>query len=412
MAINTYWYVTTIRSAYYAFLFGILHSDAFQLQRVFQRPAILTSSNHRVTSQVAATSIPVVAESVTFIAPPMRVYIEDTDAYGVMYNANYLRAYERAIHLISTQRPNSYYVKRCHDGKKDGDNDPLPLLNGSALDHHRWFVLAVTDHKFKGSPLLGGEFVVSGELVEKACEEGGDQVHGCVETWKLEMKSPPIDGSEEGKPTVYSTATITIASPTKSGMLHTKFHPIAAPFDESEHSTGRSTFEPFRDEFDPNLPHRMPLRNVLNLFERARTDHFGGPDRLRRMEAEDNLIWVVTTIDNCELCNLGEAGWEGSDGLNEKGNENATRSSLVQCTPGTSVTVKTTFVSRRGGLVVECNHMLLVPAWDEQSGAYRSRRLAQGTIVMMALDAKKRRPTRKLPQWLIDKMYVSGGDDA
>lgn len=28
-------------------------------------------------------------------------YIEDTDAYGVVYNGNYLRAYDRSLHTTS-----------------------------------------------------------------------------------------------------------------------------------------------------------------------------------------------------------------------------------------------------------------------------------------------------------------------
>jgi len=328
----------------------------------------------------------------------MQVYIEDTDAYGVMYNANYLRAYERALHLLSI-RP---------DGKND--DDPLPLLNGGALSHAGWFVLGVTDHRFKASPPLGGEFVVSGELVERECENEETIGGACAETWKLEMKSPlPVLESKE-KPAVYNTATVTIASPARTGMLPPHYQPKSPPFDDtfSGGSIVRSRFEPFRDEFDPMLPHRMPLRNVLNLFERARTDYLGGPDELRKMEAEDNVVWVVTGVDDFELCNLGEARWE-DDQSDDLIADEARESSSVQCTPGRSVTVKTNFVSKRGGMVLECNQMLLVPAWDDAMNACRNRRLAQGKISIMALDAKKRRPTRNIPQWFIDK--INGGGD-
>ena len=339
----------------------------------------------------------------TFHSPSFHVYIEDTDAYGVMYNANYLRAYERALHTVSFKPP-SYVTSFRSDGDDHdaaGDNS-VDLLDGGALDHAGWFVLGVADHKFKGSPPLGGEYIVEGELLERKC----DEENSCLEKWKVGMRSPIENGGDDdanAKPKIYNTATLTVASPTQSGELPPQYHPNAPPFDESSGATVRSNFQPYRDEFDPTLPHRMPLRNVLNLFERARTDFLGGPDALRKMESEDNIVWVVTSVDNCELCNIGEAGWE------EDSNGDVSPS-LVQCLPGQSVTVKTNFVSRRGAKIFDCNQMLLVPAWDETMGEYRNRRLAQATITMMALDAEKRRPTRKIPQWFVDKINGGGCD--
>ena len=357
----------------------------------------------------AAAAAPVTA-SVTFRSPSFHVYIEDTDAYGVMYNANYLRAYERAMHIVSFKPPS--YVTSIHRGGADhdvshGDESSLDLLDGGALDHAGWFVLGVTDHKFKGSPPLGGEYIVEGELMERSCDED----NACLEEWKLVMRSPDIlsDGEDEddnAKPTIYNTASLTIASPSRSGELPPHYHPTAPPFDESSGAIVRSIFEPYRDEFDPTLPHRMPLRNVLNLFERARTDYLGGPDALRKMESEDNVVWVVTSVDNCELCNLREAGWEEEERNVDDNDDSPT--SLVQCLPGQSVTVKTNFVSKRGGMILDCNQMLLVPAWDETLKTYRNRRLAQATISIMALDAQKRRPTRKIPEWFVDKINGDG----
>jgi hypothetical protein len=406
-------------------------ADAFQFQQsathhhchdvVFSATSLHAVPSHAV-AVADAEAVTEKAIAITFVTPPNHVYIEDTDAYGVMYNTNYLRAYERALHRMSMSitRP----TPPSHINVKG--------LNGgvSALDHAGWFVLGVTEHRFKGSPPLGGAFVVSGELMERDCCEKG--TGACVERWKLEMmKSSSGSDEDEAKqpqptvPVVYNKATITIASPSQhSGMsmLPPQYHPKADPlFDD--HTSGvsggststtviRSTYEPYRDEFDPELPHRMPLRNVLNLFERARTDYLGGPDVLRKMQAEDNIVWVVTGIDQCELCNLGEAGCDDDtdreDDLDldlNNGKEVTEASTLVQCTPGRSVTVKTNFVSKRGGMIVICNHMLLVSTLDAKLGTYRNRRLAQGVVSIMALDAKKRRPTRNnIPQWFMDKI--------
>ena len=31
----------------------------------------------------------------------MKIYIEDTDCYGLMYNGNYIRSYERALYRVA-----------------------------------------------------------------------------------------------------------------------------------------------------------------------------------------------------------------------------------------------------------------------------------------------------------------------
>jgi acyl-CoA thioesterase FadM len=313
----------------------------------------------------------------------MQVYIEDTDAYGVLYNANYLRAYERALHLASVSA-------------SSGEDQHLPPLGGGTLQHSDWFVLGVSEHKFRGSPPLGGEFFVSGQLIERECsdDDNGVSGDGCIETWRLELSKSP-HGNENT--TIYNTAVLTIASPTTDGGIPPQFHPLSPPFDrKSSGATVRSSFKPFRDEFDPNLPFRMPLRNVLNLFERARSDYLGGPDELRRMEVEDGIVWVVTAVDSCELCNIGEAGWESGDGDDS--------SQFVQCSPFQDVSVKTNFVAKRGGMVLVCDQTLLVPVRDEILGREKNRRLAQAQISIMALDARTRRPTRKIPKWFVDKI--------
>ena len=127
----------------------------------------------------------------------MQVYIEDTDAYGVLYNANYLRAYERALHLASVSA-------------SSGEDQHLPLLGGGTLQHSDWFVLGVSEHKFRGSPPLGGEFFVSGQLIERECsdDDNGVSGDGCIETWRLELSKSP-HGNENT--TIYNTAVLTLS---------------------------------------------------------------------------------------------------------------------------------------------------------------------------------------------------------
>lgn len=55
------------------------------------------------------------------------VYIEDTDAYGVMYNSNYLRAYERALFTYSID---------CHGATVA--NASNANANANASDEEKW----------------------------------------------------------------------------------------------------------------------------------------------------------------------------------------------------------------------------------------------------------------------------------
>ena len=77
----------------------------------------------------------------SFVSPKFNVYIEDTDAYGVMYNGNYLRSYERALS----------HVPREHDG--------------------RWILSSISNQKFRSSPALGEEYLIRGELIEPSKDD-------------------------------------------------------------------------------------------------------------------------------------------------------------------------------------------------------------------------------------------------
>jgi hypothetical protein len=86
----------------------------------------------------------------TFCTSPMHVYIEYTDAFGVVYNGNYLKFFDRALHRTDQLR----------------------------LDD--WSIVRVGEQKFKQSPELGGTFVIEGVRKE---------VHEAYEVWDMDMKS-------------------------------------------------------------------------------------------------------------------------------------------------------------------------------------------------------------------------------
>jgi hypothetical protein len=128
-----------------------------------------------------------------------------------------------------------------------------------------------------------------------------------------------------------------------------------------------------RDEFDITLPHRIPLRAVLNPFERSRSMGLGGPDSLRRLKEEDGIITVVTSIDQAALLENDEA----------------------LCRPGKAVTATSSVKVLRRGMILKWTHTLWT---DDDAGV--PHRVAQAVVNLMMLDAHTRKPTSKLPDWV------------
>jgi acyl-CoA thioesterase FadM len=82
----------------------------------------------------------------TSTSAPAKAYMEDIDAYGVMWHVNYLQAYDRALHLTL---PPAHTI--------------ADAIN--VLDYPDWSIVRVNTQRFKAALRgLGDEYVVSGEL--------------------------------------------------------------------------------------------------------------------------------------------------------------------------------------------------------------------------------------------------------
>mmetsp|Transcript_23360 Transcript_23360/g.46559 ORF Transcript_23360/g.46559 Transcript_23360/m.46559 type:complete len:422 (+) Transcript_23360:309-1574(+) len=334
-----------------------------------------------------------------FLSPTFNVYIEDTDAYGVIYNSNYLRAYERAM---------SHY----HRGLDDLSNEKS----------RRWILSEIDNQKFLSSPGLGEEYVVRGELLERPSVD--------EEVWKVELTSEQYDARK-----VHNSATITLSR--SSSLVR---QGSADGFDGNG-KTFEKKFTSYHDEFDAHhydptyfsdsnfvrthlLPnHHIPLRNAMNFFERSRTDYLGGPDSLSRMQIEEDLMWVVTGIDSGKLFwdsfvlengeillpnYFPESCMDSKESANYADEDRdmlhnstiLTEGMALHPKPGSELTVQTNFVAKRRGMIIVCHHRLWMDVGDLKR---KTRRLlAQSTVTIMALKGSTRRPTSKLPQWLLD----------
>ena len=89
-----------------------------------------TSLQESTTKEIKGGDDPIQIASEKFRTNPTPLYLEDTDAYGVMFNANYMKFYERAL---QTQLPFS-----------------------SSSPKQNFIIKQVTKHKFKRAVTLDG----------------------------------------------------------------------------------------------------------------------------------------------------------------------------------------------------------------------------------------------------------------
>ncbi len=297
------------------------------------------------------------SEKFLFISLPKSVYIEDTDAYGVIYNGNYIKCYERALHELHINRKRQNY-----------DGNRLRLV----LDYDDFYVTRCTEHKFKSSPALGSKYVVKGLLVHRDSE--------LEETWKLEMVEYTVE-DESSK--VYNTALVTISAPTKES---TNISPSFAERDVIRKQMPEINFTIQRDEFDIHMPGAIPMSTALTFFERARSDSLGGPSKLRQMQEEDNLLWVVTSMDDLQI---------------------DTRKCIQ---PGEECFVGMYCAVKRKGMIVICDQTIfkrkilhgINSTGSDENNDKDIVVLAKGSCTICAVDKVKGRPTGNIPKYVKD----------
>ncbi|KAL7537306.1 hypothetical protein ACHAXR_011040 [Thalassiosira sp. AJA248-18] len=355
------------------------------------------------SSAASSPSLTPITQPTTFNSPTFRVYIEDTDAYGVMYNGNYIRSYERALS----------HVPRKEEEEEGGNND-------------RWILSFITDQKFRSSPALGEEYIVRGERMERNNSNDDDAVE---EVWQLEMvtrevgEQQGVDGDESNntqEEVVHNSAMATlIRSRTKMAAASLTM-PSTMRSNDTTNNLGKlfeQTYTSYHDEFethsyycnehtgDDTQGFHIPLRSAMNFFERSRTSYLGGPDVLRKMQLEDDILWVVTSVNDGELL-LDSVAFEhqlDDDNENDAEEVSINDASDLNPTPGGEVTVQTNFVVKRRGMIIDCQHRLYT-AVNSNDGMMNRRLLAQATVTVMALKGSSRRPTSKLPQWVLDRI--------
>jgi hypothetical protein len=176
-----------------------------------------------------------------FVSQPMKLYLEDTDSYGVMYNGYYLRAYERALRELHA------CIMQASGGRPKGS---------SVLNHSDFYVGKCQEHEFYSSPVLGEcrYYVIKGNL-----DKVEDNGH---ETWSLKMVEYDEYTKETSK--VYNSALLTIGSQ-KRRRTKPQEHTYTTGFEPPQYLTISDISE---DEDSapmsmPRCPHYNPLPKIF-----------------------------------------------------------------------------------------------------------------------------------------------------
>lgn len=372
----------------------------------------------------------------SFTSAPFRVYIEDTDAYGIIYHSNYLRAYERVLFLEAA---------RSADNPANNDDGETTNVSRFVRNGEGWSIVAVGHQKFVSAPVLGEELVIHGQLVAASTRGGGSR-HTCPSSvptngdcgandndvtaaagggwsvWNMQVTS--LEGGR-----IYNLVTdLVLASPAdlptllggRVGTFATvqQYLPpdAVAPKSRSDPSRGdhdgdgldggrgnsprKSTpphgnaFPVYRDEVESHAFARLPLRTILNYFERGRTNAFGGPSNLRRLQQDDGIHAVVTSIRDFSLAWTHHAA---TDGQQER--------ELIYPTArpvngGEAIVVETTTAVKRKGMILEMNQSIKLGTGGGGQDHPSSTVIAQGSVYLVMVDTESRRPTSKLPTWV------------
>jgi hypothetical protein len=291
----------------------------------------------------------------------------------------------------------------------------------------------VTAHKFKSSPVLGSSYVIRARLLNIAkkqcsliqqeeswivdmvkyspsyCKDGLDPFLSLSNNNSNDSIGDGVPPPVKEQPQVYNTAIVTIASRRTNANHHCAHAPPTSGL-TSRFSTTVLTnnncniiqrcdvFTIHRDEFDIHLPNAIPMRTVLNLFERQRSNWLGGPHVLKQMLTEYNLQWVVTSIDDLEIHTATSYYSQNDESSNHKTN--------VWVKPGMEVEVRSSIQVKRRGMILEFQQQVVQSSGrrteDDNGDGVRNVLppevvLAQGVVTICAIDGKKGRPTRDIP---------------
>lgn len=191
----------------------------------------------------------------------MKVYIEDTDAYGVVYYANYFRFTDRA----------AQEAFECATEQGRG------WFEGASASFRELSLVSISNVKYARGAVLGDEVIVRTTIMD------ADAHH-------VRLMQDVID--QHGG--LYLSAQTTYARPDGARAATTG---IGAAQASTAPSWSTTRVMVYRDEQSGGVGGGCSHVDVMRFFERGRSDAIGGSAALAELKSKHNVIAVVSRLD-------------------------------------------------------------------------------------------------------------------
>ena len=332
-----------------------------------------------------------------------RVYIEHTDAYQVVYHANYFKFLARGREeALFGARGGEIVAALTSEGSKGGgtssDGDATPFLVAAPTTRAR-------AARFASPATLGDDLIVTSAVIEVDANEktvvfeqtvldaATRETRFAATTTVVALFSSFADGDDGGETRAFGTDHPTWlalnAAEKRSVPLGTE-RGGATPSHANE-SAGRETFatkitlhreELGRGEFG------FCEADVLRFFERNRTDAIGGSAALARLKDERGIIVVVSGMEDIAFAPGGMRALVAGE----------TRARANKAPPRlkTVFSRSKTNVKRRGLQIAFAHELVATPSEGPDADAWSSEAvvLARAEVTCTCLSAETGRPVR------------------
>ena len=324
------------------------------------------------------------------------VYLENTDAFGILYNANYITLYQRALEEIlfytnpSIQRNKSMkkaiIIDKCEDmnykqAAKLGDT----LRIRSCLKQWKGYSNGIYS------------------IWEQSCiREDDDTLINSVVVWARVMMNDldivqsyfPKSCECESKLLSFVSSNISKSSVSPSPSVSTSKSKIVQSITKPIRIYSDECQLLYIDSNDYEL-YGIGLLSILRYFERSRTICLGGPTKLHRF-TKDGLAVVVAKINHLIQTNLPK--WNSNPNSNS-------HSKIIHTTSSGDEIIVQNDVETRGKVAVTFHHRLYLKEKstdNDISNVHDLPLLAEASIVLACLNVTSGRAT-KFPDWLYDE---------
>ena len=338
-----------------------------------------------------------------------RVYIEHTDAYQVVYHANYFKFLARGREeALFGARGGEIVAALTSEGSKGGgtssDGDATPFLVAAPTTRAR-------AARFASPATLGDDLIVTSAVIEVDANEktvvfeqtvldaATRETRFAATTTVVALFSSFADGDDGGETRAFGTDRPTWLA---LNAAEKRSVPLSVPLgterggatpSHANESAGRGTL------FATKITlHREELgrgefgfceADVLRFFERNRTDAIGGSAALARLKDERGIIVVVSGMEDIAFAPGGMRALVA-------GEESETRTKKAPPRLRAVFSRAATEVRRRGLQIAFAHELVAAPTEGPDADAWSSEAvvLARAEVTCTCLSAETGRPVR------------------